>query len=289
MNGSRILAALNALDRRWIFLAIFVAVSIPVITRASFPEKPTLLTQKMFDYIEGLEPGSRIFLAFDYDPNSAAELDPMATAVLRHCCAKRHRIYAATLWPTGVPLMESTLQRVISEEFASRKYEYGRDYVNLGYVSGEAIAAKLLAADIVAAREKDARNNSVATLPIMEGVKGAKDMDALISISAGFPGLKEWVQYAGTPYGIATAGGCTGVAAPQLYPYFPNQLFGLMAAIKGAAEYEAAFQAAWPEFKTLKARGIQRMGPQLFGHRVVIGLIVLGNVIYFWNRRRAPR
>lgn len=289
MNGQRVLEWLNALDRRWIFVAIFVAVSIPVLTQATFPEKPTLLTQRMFDRIDALEPGSRILLAFDYDPNSAAELDPMATAVLRHACLKRLKVYAVTLWPTGAPLMDRKLQQVVEEEFKDQKYEYGKDYVNLGYAPGEAIAAKLLAADISAARDSDVRGNPLGTLPIMEGVKGAKDMAMIVSLSAGFPGLKEWIQYAGTPYRIPIAGGCTGVAAPQLYPYFPNQMFGLMAAIKGAAEYEAAVLAAYPETKDLPVRGIRRMGPQLFGHRVVIGLIVLGNVLHFWNRRRTGR
>lgn len=287
--NERVLAWLNALDRRWIFLAIFVAVSIPVLTQATFPEKPTLLTQSLFDRIEKLEPGSRILLAFDYDPNSAAELDPMATAVLRHLCLKRHKVYAVTLWPTGAPLMDRKLKQVIDEEFPDQKYEYGTDYVNLGYVPGEAVAAKLLSSEFAAARDQDVRGNPLATLPIMTGVKGAKDMAMVISISAGFPGLKEWIQYAGTPYRIPIAGGCTGVAAPQLYPYYPNQMFGLMAAIKGAAEYEAAVLAAYPGTKNLPVQGIRRMGPQLFGHRVVIGLIVLGNVLHFWNRRRTRR
>ncbi len=33
--------------------------------------------------------------------------------------------------------------------------------------------------------------------------------------------------------------GCTGVQAPQMYPYVPIQVQGLLGAIKGAAEYES--------------------------------------------------
>jgi hypothetical protein len=76
------------------------------------------------------------------------------------------------------------------------------------------------------------------------------------------------------------------VQAPQLYPYVPDQMIGLLAALKGAAEYEAALAEKYPQFQDPKrspARG--RMGPQLFAHLLIIALILLGNLVHLTKRR----
>ena len=79
--------------------------------------------------------------------------------------------------------------------------------------------------------------------------------------------------------------------APLLYPYIPNQLPGLLGAIKGAAEYEKLVLDAYggpdPDPKLLK--GKLRMGPQLIAHVLIIVLIVVANMIYFAERRREGR
>ena len=48
---------LQNLDRRWIYLAMLLAVAIPIVAQKSFPEKPTKLVQDAFDYIEQLDEG----------------------------------------------------------------------------------------------------------------------------------------------------------------------------------------------------------------------------------------
>jgi hypothetical protein len=102
--------------------------------------------------------------------------------------------------------------------------------------------------------------------------------------------VKEWVQYAATPYpAIRLVAGTTGVQAPLVYPYVPSQLRGLLGAIKGAAEYEKlvidAYGGPQPDPKYLE--GLRRMGPQLVAHLLVIMLIVVANVLYFKDRREA--
>ena len=74
----------------------------------------------------------------------------------------------------------------------------------------------------------------------------------------------------------------------MLYPYIPNQLPGLLGAIKGAAEYEKLVIDKYggndPDPKYLEAK--RRMGPQLVAHLLIIILIILANYIYFVERKR---
>jgi len=122
------------LDRRWIFLAMFLAVAIPIIIQLDFEETPTDLAHRVFDAIEDLPDGSRVLLSFDFDPASEGELKPMATSFVYHCAAKNHKMYFMALWPVGPQMVDDTVENVIKEDFPD--LQYGHNYVNLGYKSG---------------------------------------------------------------------------------------------------------------------------------------------------------
>lgn len=232
------------LDRRWIFLAMFLAVAIPVLAQPQLPEQPTPIVQAVFDKIESLPPNSRVFMSLDYDPASKPELGPMTDAFTRHCALRGHRIFLITLWPTGAPMLDDATH-ILETEFADQ-YTYGENYLSLDYVPGQEAAIKLLATDIAKAKPVDKTGRPYALADIAWGANSLQDMDLVISVGAGYPGTKEWVQYAGTPYpAIEIVAGVTGVSAPPQYPYYPQQLIGMLPAIKGAAEYEAALAARY--------------------------------------------
>lgn len=278
---------LTHLDRRWIFLLMGCAVAVPVLTRQTFPDAPTPISQKIFDFVEELPAGSVIYMAMDYDPGSAPELAPMATAFIRHCCLKKHKMIFATLWPTGTPLLDQNIRDVIQTEFPESGMKYGVDYVNIGYRPGNEVTIKAIATDLHKVYGTDIHGTSLADLPLTKSIRSVLDVDLVLNVSAGYPGAKEWVQYAGTIGKLPLAAGVTGVQAPQLYPYYPDQLLGILAALKGAAEYESALGAHYEQYADpVHNKAIQRMGPQLFGHLVLIGLIVVGNTVHFLNRRR---
>ena len=53
--------------------------------------------------------------------------------------------------------------------------------------------------------------------------------------------------------------GTTGVGAPALNPYIPNQLRGILGAIKAAAEYEQALIEKFPDLKENKNSKVVKM------------------------------
>jgi hypothetical protein len=277
---------LKTLDRRWIFLLVFLSVSLPILFEAQFPETPTALARTTFDAIESLPSGSKILLSYDYDPASEGELGPMATAFAYHCAAKGHKLYFMALWPVGSQMIDDTIASVIRTDFP--QLEYGRDYVNLGFKSGNEGVIKVVVTDFRQLYTTDVFGTSFDEIPMCQGVTSVQDMDLVINVSAGYPGTKEWVQYAVTAYPdqIKLVGGCTGVQAPLLYPYIPDQLPGLLGAIKGAAEYEKLVVDHYHlEGNPKYHEGLRRMGPQLVAHLLMILLIIAGNVVYFAEKR----
>ena len=275
------------IDRRWIFLLMFLSVSIPILLQLQFPEKATDLAYSTFDAIESLEPGSKVLLSFDFDPASEGELGPMATTFSYHCAAKGLKMYYMALWPVGPQMIDDRIEMVIHSDFPDMVY--GEDYVNLGFKSGNEGVIKVIVTDFRELYTTDAYGTAFDDIPMCQDIYSVQDMDLVINVSAGYAGTKEWVQYAVTPFPdkIKMVAGCTGVQAPLLYPYIPDQLPGLLGAIKGAAEYEMLVGERYGlQDQPKYLEGIRRMGPQLVAHLLMIFLIIVGNVIFFIERKK---
>ncbi len=285
---------LKNLDRRWVFLLMFLAVAIPILLEVQFPEKPTGLARNVFEEIDQLPEGAPVLLAYDFDPASEGELGPMATAFTRHCCEKKLKMYYMSLWPVGPRMIEDAVAKVIKADFPD--LEYGEDWMNLGYKSGYEGVIKVIVTDLKQLYTTDHFGASIDSIPMMANIQSVQDFDLVINVSAGYAGTKEWVQYASTPFPetIRIVAGCTGVQSPLLYPYIPKQLPGLLGAIKGAAEYEKLVLDKYGKRDAdgnldepgKYLEGIRRMGPQLIAHLLMILLVIVGNAIYFAERKR---
>jgi len=278
---------LKNLDRRWVFLMMALAVAVPILFGVTFPESPTTMTQDVFNAIEALPAGSPVLMAWDYEPSSAGELGPMATAFVRHCSEKKLKMYFVTLAPVGPQMIEKSIESVIVADYP--QLTYGEDYVNLGYKSGEEGVIKVLVTNLRGMYQTDARGTNIDQIPMCKNIANLQDMKLIINVSGAYPGTKEWVQYASTPYpDIKLVAGVTGVQAPLFYPYVPKQLIGMLAAIKGAAEYETIVNKAYGgeviDKKYLEAN--RRMGPQMIAHLLMIGLIIAGNWVFFMQRHQ---
>jgi hypothetical protein len=279
------LHTLQNIDRRWIFLSMLLAVAIPILFRLQFPENVSKQAELVFNAIDDLPDGSRILLSYDFDPASQGELLPMAQAFTRHCSIKGHKQYYMALWPLGSPMVDLSIDTIESEY---PNLVYGEDYVKFDYKTGGEAVIRMITQDLRGMYELDSKGVSLDDIPMTANIKNIQDMDLIVNVSAGDPGTKQWIQFASTPFGIKTISGCTGVQAPQMYPYIPEQLAGVLGAIKGAAEYEAALDEAYQSIddnpKAQEAK--RRMGPQLVAHSLMIVLILLGNWIFFMSRKR---
>lgn len=294
---ARLCAWLDGLDRRFIYLAMAIAIAGPILLvnliGGSLPVGATAPARSAFRAIEDLPPGSRIAVFFDYDPASAGELQPMSTSIILHCMQRGHRIYGASLWPGGAPLITTTFERVLGD---NPNYRYGENYCDLGYQAGNEGVMTQANTDLLKAFPLDTRGTPTSKLPMMQGVTRLGDFDVLVSVSAGYPGAKEWVQFSVSKTltdarPLKFIAGTTGVQTPQILPYYPGQATGYLGAIKGAAEYEAmvnesiakASDGAPTPAKFEEAK--RRMAPQLGAHVLMVLLIIVGNVVYFVGRR----
>ncbi len=272
------------LDRRWLYLLLAAALVASLLSGVRFRDRPSRIVRAVFDRIEALPEGRPILLSLDYSPSSAPELEPMAEALTRHALLSGHPVCYLSLWPTGNNMIDRVVDRVIAREFPDA--EPGRDYLCLGFQAGGEMLINSLRDSLAARYDTDMAGRPLAGAPLLRGVTGLADFGLVVSLSAGVPGLKEWILYAGDVLDVPVAGGCTGVGAPQFFPYYPQQLLGLLAALKGASEYEAALHARYPDRVPADQRAGLGMGPQAVAHLLLVVLILLGNVAWLAAGRR---
>lgn len=276
------LTALERLDRRWLFLIVGLLVLGPLLVPLGLPLGTSRPVRMFHDAIEGIPDGSLVLVSCDYDPGAKPELVPMTKTALRHLWAKRCRLVITCLYIGGPGIVNETIESVANElRAAGRPLEYGRDYVYLGFKEGREAVMVLMGKGIANAFPQDHRANPVATLPIMREARDYSSFELLVSISAGYPGTKEWVQQVNSRFHLPMVSGCTAVSAPEYYPYLQSgQLRGLLGGMAGAAEYE--------KLRGEKGTATRGMDAQSLAHAFVALCIVAGNAVQ-WRKRRRER
>ncbi|MDI6808727.1 MAG: hypothetical protein QME66_07075 [Candidatus Eisenbacteria bacterium] len=279
-----IIKIMNTIDRRIIFLLIALAIILPLVFHLVFTVRASPIVEAIFDKVESLPPGSKVILSFDYGPSTVPENQPMAEAVARHVLHKDLKLYMMAVWATGPPQIDLVKSRVVDVDFP--KKVYGKDWINLGYKAGNQGLINAILLDLKGMYTTDIHGTPIDDFEMMRDVANLTDMSLIVCIGSGYPGMREWVQFAGDPGRIPVCGGVTAVEAPLLYPYYPRQLLGLMGGLQGAAEYEATLVTKYPQFIATSEQAVKLMGPQTVAHLVIISFVIIGNIAFFAEKGR---
>ena len=272
------LTRLLALDRRTIFALIALATLVPLLHPFGLPIRVSPEVRRIYDHLEGLQPGQVFLLSMDFDPASKPELHPMAVALLRHAFRRDLRVIGMTLWVTGTGMAAE----LFAEVAASAGKERGRDYAFLGYSPGGANVILNMGQDLLATFPTDHSGAKTASLPALRGIQTLRNVDYAVSLAAGSPGLESWYVFGKEKYGFELGGGATAVSAPGLYPLLQTgQINGLMGGLRGAAEYETVIGLA--------GKATAGMDAQSASHFLIILLILACNVAYALGRRSERR
>ena len=270
------LKSLEHADKRWVFLLVAVAVLIPLILPLKVPMQVSDSTRAYYDHIEALPEGSKVLLSCDYDPGSKAELYPMTEATIRHLFRRNLRVVVFSLWPAGPPMAELALENVIAERGNDK--QYGIDYVDLGFKEGREAVMVEMGRSIREAFPVDYHGTNIAELPLMNEVERYSSFPLLVNLSVGYPGTKEYVQYAQSRFNLTMISGAGAVSVPEYSPYLQSgQISGMLMGISGCAEYEQLLE--------MPGLALVFMNAQSVGHVLIIVLIIIGNVLYFMIRR----
>lgn len=278
MNLSRITEGILKLDRRIIYTFVFLCVTFPFYV--DWPHIEVEVSKEVedtFQVIDRIEPnGNPLIISFDYDPASAAELTPMAVAVLRHAFSKGIRVLAISLQFTGqgAGIATEVVPRIAAE--------YGReqnvDWAFLGFQPNAQVAMLQMGESIRKTFPVDYYGTPIEQIPLMESVQNYDQIPAVLTLASTAVG-EFWAVYPGMRYGITVLAGLTAVYTADIQPFYQSgQIKGILGGLKGAAEYETRIGKP--------GDGMAGMRSQKVVHYMIIAFIILGNVAYLQSKRR---
>lgn len=278
MGLTELLVRLQKLDRRVIFTLVFFAVTVPFYV--SWPPVRIDVSKEVesaYTVIDAIPPdGQPLMLSFDYDPASAAELTPMAVAVLRHCFSKDIRVLVISLNYTGqgAGIASDLVPRIAAEYGKERNV----DWAFLGFQPNAVVAMMQMGEDIRKTFPRDYYGTPIDQIPMLAGVQNYFQIPAVMTLASTAVG-EYWAVYAGSRYGATVLAGLTAVYTADIQPFYQSgQIKGILGGLKGAAEYETRIGRA--------GDGTAGMRSQKVVHYAIILFILLGNLAFLLNRRR---
>jgi hypothetical protein len=263
-----------------IYLALIAVVTVPLLIGEPLlvrSAEPSPAVASLYQSVESLEAGSRVLVAFDYDPTTSGEMDVLARSVVGHLMERGVGVVAVSLLPAGPGTAEMVLEG-IAQDRPGYEEDSGQLYANLGYLPGQVAAVRLLGQSVEQALPRDFRATPLAELEAAEGVTDLESFALIVELAATQETLRWWVEQAATPYDVplsAAVGASVGPIARAYYETGSRQLEGLIAGVPEAAEYDALVNNQ----EVLEGASATRLDAQLAGHLVFIVVLVVGAVV----------
>jgi len=281
------------IPRQVVYLFIALAVIVPLFAPFAIRPTPSEPVVCLYNVIDSMPRERALVISVDYSPDIEPELHPMTIVLLRHAFARRLRVGVLCLQIPGIGLADMAINQVV-EEFNSRartpqdSLRYGVDYIFWGFQTPLLTVLTGMGEDITKVFPVDANRTRTDSLPISREIRNYNNIGMVVSIAGSSLPLS-WITYAQTVFGVKIGTGITAVSAADFYPYYSKtrQFSGLLAGMKGAAEYEQLVADGYPRSTAgLRRLATERMASQTTAHAAIMLLIIIGNVAFFATRKR---
>lgn len=248
-----------------------------ILFRPQWPLSVTRETRHVYELIESLDSGAVVVISFDHEASSLPEVGPIGAAIVDHCFARKISIVGLALFSEGTAAGYELLNRRANAFGKS----YGADWIYLGFRPQYASAILGMGESIGEVFNLDYEGHPVTATALGGRVHNYGDVALVISVADGSMPTY-WVEYAQARYQVRIVAALTAVMVTSYLPYLEsNQLSGIVAGIRGAAEYE--------QLLNHPGAGTRGMDAQSALHALIAVLIVAGNVQAWWIRRHRNR
>ena len=268
------------IDVRIIYIVLALTIMFPMLRPIGFPVPVDPTSEKLYNVIAELPPGTPIIYSFDTEPAGTTENKPAARVLIDLSLKKGHRVILMGLFTQGPDLGRMWC----NDLFEANNAVYGVDYIDLGYIAAANSWYNLARTDIIDSwNNRDYEGRTLTDFPIMEGISKASDITAVCTIGTGAPGYIEWTGqwYATGEVGIILAA-VTGINTPGALAYYN---LGLLRGLAGGLAGGLANAATLEPCHDVTGSAHGNSDAQSFGHLAVIAFLILGNIGYFGAKR----
>ncbi len=272
-----ILNRIAKMDRRVMYWAMFLLIALPYAVPLGLPMQISEYSRGFKTTIDALQPGDAVLVSMDMSLGSVSELGGGVVALAKQLSAEGVKVVAVATVAEGPLVFDQYFKPVLEEA----GYEYGVDYVNLGYAAGDETMIARIAEGVTGVYSKDYSGKSVDTLPLLQSADSYVNFKLVVTFDGGTATgfyARQWQA----KYSTAVLSVPTAVNFSYFYPlYQAGSVKAILNGPTGCAEYE----------QLIGAPGVANQGIDALsmGQLVVIAFIILGNVAFLSEKLRRPK
>jgi len=180
-------------------LTIIVVLSYPLVYPLGLPIVISQHPKDFFSYIEDLEPGTKILFDNSLSAGSLGETLGSAVAFMHQVMDNDLKIYMVGLYGTDGVVMIWDRYIKTGAPPSDYGYEYGIDYVNLGYIPGGSVGMDAFARDVRKTLPYDNYGTPIDEIPMMDGITTLDDFDIIVGSDYPQTTAQQWA----VPYNMA--------------------------------------------------------------------------------------
>jgi len=283
MSQGNIFKTMATMDRRVIYVLIFLLVLAPTLRPLGLPIAVSQSTITYYSYLQALDEDDMIWAAWETGFSAWNELKAGIIATYREVIKSGARMVVAFGTAEDIAVFrlvfgdpDEGIRGILTPELEQYGYEYGVDYVVLGYVLVNEASTSSLATDLHGVVTNDYKGRSLAGT-FYDDLVNAGSFSLIIDFSPGMQTnamIRHWVMDYGTPM----IEGAIGVNIPSLSPYIDTgHLKAMLQSTRGCAELEYLGGVPGP--------GATSMDAFTLVHYLVVLFIIMGNIGYFgWEK-----
>ncbi len=260
-----------------IYVLLFAVVAMAILRPLGLPLRISDGTRAAYNVMEQLPDGSTVLWIWDCAPASYSDIGPTGVALLAQMFRKNMKLIIVTFMENSVGCFDRAMKSL-----KPVGKTYGVDYVDLGFAPGLEPTVAAIADNLKAVKPSDRFGTPLDTMDATKIVNSILDIDMVLSMSSGSPGTEAVIRQIALRYSeVKIVSACTTGQATRFYVYLSSgHLDGLLPGLRAGAEYEALVGR-----KAYATSGMDALSVQ---HLFIVGLLVVGNIIYVVQRSRRP-
>jgi hypothetical protein len=250
---------------------------IPLLRPLGLPLPITAQTQTLYDSLNTIEEGDIMLQFVDWGAGSISIHQPGCVAVTYQAIKQGTKFVYLSTNVEGPLMWERMLTENLQQIFDEYEYEYGKDFVFLGYVAGQETALAAIASNIRSAYSDDYYGTPIDDLELMQNVQNHADYDMVVTYTMGSP--ESFVRQFNTQFDVTVHVHCGEMMTPNLLPFWSSgQITGLLNGAFGAAELEVLIKRPGDAVKLTDVYS--------FCNILVFIFLAMGNIGYVMHRRK---
>jgi hypothetical protein len=264
---------LTPLIRKVMSAVLILAISLPIVTGSMFSQSvyQPEANKQAGNWVNDLQAGSIVLVAFEYDASSAAEIETGATVLLEHLAQRGVQVVFISSQPNGTMLGEG-----LSKLNEGKGKAMPRVIADFGYIPGGSSGLRQLGGDLKETIHRTGLDWDVS----LASIRKIGDFSMILILAAKPQSIRDWVEQVHTAAPETPMIAVVSAASDALvFPYTQGSkraLEGLVTGNIGAQAYRYHFLSA-----TVPSAGIDALRWQAFASGTLAILITLSVGIVF--------